>query len=623
MSIVTLSTLWLLISTALLLGLPGLALGRALLPSARIDQQVALAPATSIAAWALFWLFATLLRLPINAVTVAVVLLVAASGLVVGSWRGPKTFDWREPSAQAAGWLLGATLLCTALRLYWWREAVTALGSDGYHHSLISQLLIDNGGLPSTYAPYAPIASFSYHFAFHSIVASLHMLTGRDAVNLTRFVGQIISVVGLLPIYALVRQLRGGAQAGITALLVAALLSAFPAFFLNWSRLTQETALAIIPAALAVTITLLDAQRWQWRTALLGAILVAALFTAHYLIVLFYLYGLGLLFFFDLVVRVRRREPLVRWSLRSAALGFGALMLASPWIYRLSTRFVPQVALGTIDGSAGSGYYDLAMLGISWDSYRYLLLAAVLALLALIWLRQRGALWLAAWAALSVGYSNPYWLSPLLPGIGRLDFITVLTSCYIPAAVVLGLTYERLWLLAQRRSWLTGAFATSSLALVIVGIQLQSGLFVPSERYVQQPDVAAANWIAAKTPIDSVIMPNCFSWSWSPNYVVSADAGGWMPLLAHRPTIIPPIIRNLEFVPDTSLSQRLAGLCMGLRDQPDSPQVKDLLRKDNISLIYLGERDGFIDPNKLAAFPDSYKLLYQQDKVEIFQVLYK
>lgn len=622
MNSATLSILWLFISIVLLLGLPGLAMGRVLLPSTSVDQQVALAPAVSISCWALLWLFATAVRLPVNTITVAAVLGAALAVLVVDSVRRwPEAWDWRAPVARSTLVLLAIALVGTALRLYWWREAVTALGSDGYHHSLISQLLIDNHGLPSSYEPYAPIASFSYHFAFHSVVASLHMITGRDAVVLTRLVGQVLSVVGLLPVYGLVRQLGGGARAGVGAVLAAMLLSAFPAFFLNWSRLTQLTALAIIPAALAVTIAILDDTRFRWRPLLLAALLVAALFTAHYLIVVFYLYGLGLLFVFKLVDRARKRSPLVRWSLRVVPLGVGALLLAALWIVRLAQRFVPQVALGTIDGSAGSGYYDVNELGISWSSYRLFLLVAALAVLALIWLRQRGALWLAAWVVLSIGYSNPYWLSPLLPGIGRLDFITALTSCYVPAAAVLGLAFERLWLVARSRTLLMSGVVGGTTLLLGAGVVLQNSLFVPSERYVQQQDMAAAQWLVDSTPADSVIMSNCFAWPWSPNYIVSADAGGWMPLLAHRATVIPPLIRNLEWVPDTGLSQRLADLCGGLSNQPDSQQVRQLLQREHISLIYLGERDGFIDPNKLIALPNYYKLVYHQDHVEIFQVV--
>jgi len=116
-------------------------------------------------------------------------------------------------------------------------------------------------------------------------------------------------------------------------------------------------------------------------------------------------------------------------------------------------------------------------------------------------------------------------------------------------------------------------------------------------------------------------MPNCFTWPWSPNYVVSADAGGWMPLLANRPAIIPPVMRNLEWVPDASLSERLYQLCQGLSNYPESDETQQLLQENGIELIYLGERDGFIDPNRLAALPDRYKLIYQHDKVEIFEVI--
>jgi|GEM_PF-2355137 len=625
MAIVTFDTLWLIASTGLLLFLPGIALARLLVPKTTIDQQIALAPAVSTACLALIWLYATLIGASIQTLAIWGVLGCAALLLV---WSLSKPASWlentRRPAFYASIALGFVALIGTGLRLYWWREAVTALGSDGYHHSLITQLMIDRGHLPDNYEPYAPMASFSYHFAFHTVAASLHMLTGRDAVNLTRFLGQVYSMIGLLPIYALARQLGAQRITALCSIGLIALLSAFPSFFLNWSRLTQQTALAVIPAALALTIAFFEEKRFDWRLLLLSGMLVAALFAAHYLIVLYYLYAFALLCLYDLIRRARQHiidTSYLYWLTRPIALGNLALLLAGPWIYRLIFRFVPQVALGTIDGSADEGYYKVNELGISWESYRFFLLAGLLAAFFLVWKRKKGAFWLLSWAALSIAYSNPTWLWPGLPGVGRLDFITVLSSSYIPAGILLALSLEELWNSAQSIAWRPALFALPSLALVLIGMRLQASLYVPSERYVQLPDLQAAQWLAESTPNDSLIMPNCFTWPWSPNYVVSADAGGWMPLLANRPAIIPPVMRNLEWVPDASLSERLYQLCQGLSNYPESDETQQLLQENGIELIYLGERDGFIDPNRLAALPDRYKLIYQHDKVEIFEVI--
>jgi hypothetical protein len=625
MAIVTFSTLWLICSTGLLLFLPGIALLRLLAPKIAIDQQIALAPALSTACIALLWLYATLVRVPIQAVAIWIVLGCAALLII---WRLPQRDSWaelvRQPAWYAALGLGLFALLGTGLRLYWWREAVTALGSDGYHHSLITQLMIDQGHLPDNYQPYAPMASFSYHFAFHTVAASLHLITGRDAVTLTRFLGQIYSLIGLLPIYALCRQLGAQRLTALLSLALIALLSAFPSFFINWSRLTQQTALAIIPAALALSINVFEEKRFDWRLLLLAGITVAGLFAAHYLIVVYFLYGFALLCLYDLIQRARQHKldrSYLSWLLRPIVLGSLALLLAGPWIYRLIFRFVPQVAMGTIDGSADEGYYKVNELGMSWESYRFFLLAAVFAGLFLVWRKKRGAFWLLSWATLSIAYSNPTWLWPGLPAIGLLDFITVLASSYIPAGILIALGLEELWLIAKPLAWRPALFAIPGIALVLISFQLQASLYVPSERYVQVPDLAAAQWLAQTTDPDSLIMPNCFAWPWSPDYVVSADAGGWMPLLANRPAIIPPVMRNLEWVPDSSLSPRLAQLCTGLSNYPESDETRELLRENGIELIYLGERDGFIDPNRLAALPDRYKLIYQHDKVEIFEVL--
>ena len=71
------------------------------------------------------------------------------------------------------------TLLITIfVGIYSIKEIVVGLGSDSYHHTLITQLILDKGKIPDNYLPYAPIVSFTYHFGFHSLAAAFSWLSG-------------------------------------------------------------------------------------------------------------------------------------------------------------------------------------------------------------------------------------------------------------------------------------------------------------------------------------------------------------------------------------------------------------------------------------------------------------
>ncbi|NTW00544.1 MAG: hypothetical protein HGA19_04460 [Oscillochloris sp.] len=52
---------------------------------------------------------------------------------------------------------------------------------DSLHHTMIAQLIIDQGGLFRSWEPYASMQSFTYHFGFHSQVSHGRFRTTRMA----------------------------------------------------------------------------------------------------------------------------------------------------------------------------------------------------------------------------------------------------------------------------------------------------------------------------------------------------------------------------------------------------------------------------------------------------------
>ncbi len=134
-------------------------------------------------------------------------------------------------------WLFLA--LAIALFLIRW-AAVRAMSApawgDSVHHTAIVRLIVENGGLFNSWAPYFPVESMNYHFGFHANVAVFAWLTGLAAPQAVLVAGQALNVLAVLILLPLAVRLAGTRWAGIGAVMVAGLVSEMPGFYVNWGR---------------------------------------------------------------------------------------------------------------------------------------------------------------------------------------------------------------------------------------------------------------------------------------------------------------------------------------------------------------------------------------------------
>jgi len=448
-----------------LLFLPGYAVASVLLRAPRYSgvERLLAAPALTLAALALLTLWATTLHLPLGPPAAAVLLaaslpVVALPALTRGrpSWAGatsrtagkapaPLTITPDMLAALGYGALF---LLALALRLWSTRGILPTLGADTYHHTLIARLIVERAGLPDSYAPYAPIQSFAYHFGFHNVVAWLHWWTGADVGPLVGLAGHLVNAAVALGVAFFVLRTTGdGLVAGLTAWLVA-LLAVFPAYLENWGRYTQAAGLVLLPVAAALCLDAVlniqvadpisgtEHRRGANAQPTLAAGLAASgLLLAHYrmaamlvLLVavwLFYLTTKRLLggpIHPDWGARVREADqvawdqPLPYRDYRAtgdktlayrerppwSALARGAAgsvlwlggatvvagLLALPWLVRL--RSALSLGLGQQPGDYGADYYGLERLGTAVTQPTNLPLLALAALGLLLAWRLRG-----------------------------------------------------------------------------------------------------------------------------------------------------------------------------------------------------------------------------------------
>ena len=131
---------------------------------------------------------------------------------------------------------------------------------DSYQHTVITQLMLDNGGLFSSWQPYADMTSLTYHFGFHSLCAVFAWVTGVTAPQAVLVMGQLLNILAILGVYLLVVRFTGNRWSGIIALIIAGFASPMPMFYVNWGRYTQLTGQAILPIAILITLDIFHRQ---------------------------------------------------------------------------------------------------------------------------------------------------------------------------------------------------------------------------------------------------------------------------------------------------------------------------------------------------------------------------
>jgi hypothetical protein len=498
------------------------------------------------------------------------------------------------------------------------------LWGDSVHHAMIAQLIIDRGGLFSSWEPYAAMQSLTYHFGFHSQVAALVWATGAKMPRAVVVSGQIANIAAVFTLYPLALRLGRSRWAGVAALLLAGLLVPMPMSYVNWGRYTQLAGQAILPVGIYLAWELLTARSRSWALLGLTCVTLAGMTLTHYRIAIF-----AACFFPAFAVLVGIRMPWRTWVGRGALLALGAGALVIPWFVRVLGGKLLSIMLGITAASAASGGVsaDTDALNAVGDPLFFLPTLVWWALPMIcfwaLWRRERGALLVALWWALVTLIVNPQWLR--LPGAGTLTNFALLIAAYIPAALLLGAAAG--WLLCRLRSPLALAGATLTVAaLTLWGASIRlNDVDLNAPAMVAPADLRAATWIEANTPTDARFLINGFF----PNAgaVVGSDAGWWLPLIAHRQTILPPLLYISEQGPRPNYREWINQVYATLyKDGINSPETLALLHDRGVTYVYIGQQrgrvgySGAVEALAPAALLSShyFRPVYHQDDVWIF-----
>jgi Family of unknown function (DUF6541) len=647
--------------------LPGWALLSLLLPPERLAERrpdaaswLILAAGLTLALVPVALLFLYLVGLKVG--TGVVLAGLALSALVILWRRGPvwwarrpQPVRWRAltqiPGAGLA-WLdppllalLAVMALVFGVRLWVVRGINVGFWGDSYQHTLITQLVLDNGGLYQSWQPYAPLTTFTYHFGLHGDVAFFQWatgwLTGNPTPRTVVLAGQFLNGLAALALYPLaVRLCRGkgpipdgrGRWAGVLAVLVAGLLTPMPMFYVNWGRYTQLAGQVILPVALWLTLEAVEADGWDPRRLGLAVLAVAGLALTHYLVLAFYVvFWPFYLIVWSLGRRAQPRSALTAW-LRLAVVGLGAVLLVVPWAALVLKGLLPRILGGYLQGTPAEDFlreetrfYPL----VQFLPYYIAVLAALGGLWAL--LRRHRVSLVFLWVGSLLLLANPHRFG--LPGRGVVNNFTVELALYIPAAILCAyLVVSAVELVADyfagRRTTVSSVPLASrvslpephvvggprslvllaALAIVLAvawaGVQQRKGVIDPAYQLVTPADEQALAWVRHNTPPGASFLVNSF-FAYGGSLIAGSDAGWWLPLLAGRPSTQPPLNYGSEAGPDPGYGQRVNDLALRLEQSnlADAATVR-YLRQQGVSYVFIGEKGGdLLDPALLQGSP--------------------
>ena len=640
---------WLmLLVAALLLPLPGvwlLLLWRPRRWGGAVWAGAALA--LGVAAWPLLWLWLSLAGGRWSAATLwAVVVLGWLAVAALALWRRatnrrqppdthtssaseaanatPHFFSPLLPRSPAPLLLLTLLAIAVAIRFIAVRDQAFPPWVDSSRHALITAVMVESGRAPDGYAPYLPVQGFPYHFGFHTLSAGLALLTGRPLPVLLLTLGQLLNGLVPLAVFAAGRLATGRPSVGLLAAFLVALPFFFPGYYATWGRMTQLTAMLIMPVLLALTWRL--GRGWARLWPLVG-VLAAGLFLVHFRVFLFYLPLAALVGAIEVAKLARPRSRAASAVVPLLLAGALALLLVMPRVAGLLADTDP---LATI-GQSQPGYNDFPMgyVTIGWERvYLGLAVAAALSVLVAAFYRRR---W-AAFPLLLLGWVAVLFL--LLAGdrLGLPETLVVnLNSMYItlflPLSLLLSVVAVEGWrwlarrnsvstrhpLLAHRLLSLLAGIALGLLALF--GARQQANILNPQTVLALPQDTAALAWMDANLPADARVVVN--AWQWLGVTWAGSDGGAWIVPLTRLATTTPPV----DHIYDATLFAQVRAFneAAMARDDWSDPAAADWLREQGVSHVYAGQRGGPLDPAELSRNP-GLALLFQSEGTFVFGV---
>jgi hypothetical protein len=488
---------------------------------------------------------------------------------------------------------------------------------DSSRHALITAVMAEGGRTPIDYGSYLPVDRFPYHFGFHTIATSLYLLTGRELPGLLLTLGQLLNGLVPLTVYTAGWMVTRRRAVGLLAAFLVALPFYFPGYYATWGRMTQITAMIVLPVLLALTWRL--GRGWPRVWPFVG-LLMAGLFLIHFRVFLFYLP-------FSLLVGGIHIYRGRFWPFGKA--GILGLVLVFPRLIQLSQQTNP----GQMIQQSLPGYNDFPVgyVTVGWERlFIGLTVVALGVTLVGFILRKR---W-TTFPIILVAWVGTLFLSLAGERIGLPETLVVnLNSMYIslflPLSLFLAIVAGELWRWAGRidhhvkstalRTGLTLVAALSAgIALGLLamfGWRQQINILNQQTILALPQDRAGLDWVSENLPVDALVAVN--AWQWLGATWAGSDGGAWLVPLTGRQSTTPPVDHIYD--PDLFARVREFNETAFAVEDWSQPSAAEWLRGQGVTHIMVGARGGYFDPAELSRNP-ALERVFGQDGVFIFKI---
>jgi hypothetical protein len=410
-----------------------------------------------------------------------------------------------------------------------------------------------------------------------------------------------------------------------------------PSYYVTWGRYTQLAGLAILPAAITLTLDALEAhpvngggRGGTGRAVLLAGIAAAGLLLTHYRVMLIFVawvvahLALASVSFSTadrrLPTAVGRWSSVVKLWVRAAAVGLAGGLIAAPWLARLGLGLIPTGVLGTwLQGADSFNAVPRALIDLPRNQL-------LLALAGLGWVlsalaRQRLAWLVLVWVAIVLLITNPGAVG--LASTWVISNASLVISLFVPVSLLIGAG------VALVAGWIDGRLPERTRPagrvvahLALVGLALGSGwdlihVVNPVTVLATRDDVAAMAWVRDHLPADARFLIN--TRYWQAGTYVGADGGYWLPLLAGRETIMPSVLYvfgSRQQVEQVTADARAVENAASL----DDPGLLGVIAAHRLTHIYLGAKGGKLTPQVLLKDPRA-RPVYSNGAVWVFELV--
>lgn len=607
----------------LLLFGPGMALLALLWPAKKMDPalDLGLALGGGLAFWPLLFLWVTACHLSLRPWAIW---LVMGLSVTVGVWaflkrrqKGQWQFAWNPPTDLTLLGLLGMGLL---LRFIQARHILVPNWVDGFHHTVIAQLMADLGQVPQDGGSFVEVIRFHYHFGFHAVSAAFAMAARLEPYRAVLLYGQVLNALAALSAYILAREVAQSRWAGVIAAGITSCLAYMPAYYTSWGRYTQLAGLVLLAPLWVLSERLYEhprLDRENCRYIALTALLIAGLGVTHYRVLIFYIFYILL----RLAVALISRQFKLSLAL-TGLLALASLMFVAPWV----GRFLPVVweVVPEVYGGWRMPVEDpLPKVLLTFGNTPFLLgLSAVGALWGMM-RRQKGVLLLAAWCGLLVLSANPQVL-----GLNKAWLLTntpVVISFWLPCGALCGWLVADVGALIKQflsrrvpsiswRTWLAAGVGVMFLALSARGGWSMVNIVNPATVLVTQEDMRAMAWAREHIPQGAKFLINTTPWM---NEVRrGSDGGWWLPILAGHRATLPCILYTQG---PSAYRERILAFAGAVENAADvrSAAFHALLKESGITHIFVGSLGGRLSFAELDGTP-WLETIYAHGAVRIY-----